>query len=119
LGEFGFGFDAEAAGVVEKFVDGLVGDFSVEEFADAGLRLGEDELEFFLGVFFGDLQDGLVEFGFEPQGGGVFRGKAEIIENVSGRYVGWSVRLLFHVWGFLADRSRRRIWQKGLVRVYM
>lgn len=109
LGEFGFGFDAEAAGVAEEFVDGLVGDFSVEEFADAGLGFGEDDLEFFLGIFLGALKDGLVELGFEFQGGGVFRGKAEIVQDVFGRYVRWFVRLLFHVWGFLADRSRRRI----------
>lgn len=44
LCELGFCFDAEAASVVEKLVDGLVGDFSVEEFADARLRLSEDDL---------------------------------------------------------------------------
>ena len=54
LGEFGFGFDAEAAGVVEEFVDGFVGDFAVEEFADSGLWLGKDDLELFLGIFFGE-----------------------------------------------------------------
>ena len=73
LRKFGFSFDAEAAGVVEELVDGLVGDFSVEEFADAGLRLGEDDLEIFLGIFFGELQDGLIELGFEFQRGGVLR----------------------------------------------
>lgn len=97
LGEFGFCFEAEAAGVVEELVDGLVGDLAVEEFADAGLRLGEDYLEFFLRIFFGELQDGLVELGLELQSGGMLRRKAEIIEDVSVRYVGWLVSRLFHV----------------------
>lgn len=63
--ELGFGFDAEAAGVMKELVDGLVADFAVEELADAGLGLGEDDLEFFLRIFFGELQDGLIELGFE------------------------------------------------------
>ena len=83
MGEFCLCFDAEAAGVVEEFVDGLVGDFSVEEFADAGLRLCQDELEFFLRVFFGEFENGLVELGFELEGGSVGRGKAKIIKDVS------------------------------------
>jgi hypothetical protein len=39
LREFGFGFDAETARIVEELIDGLVGDFAVEKFADARLRL--------------------------------------------------------------------------------
>lgn len=97
LGEFGFGFDAEAASVVEELVDGLVGDFSVEEFADAGLRLGEDDLEFFLGIFFGELQDGLIELGFEFQRGGVLWRKAEIVEDAAVGYMPRLVSCLFHV----------------------
>ena len=79
MGEFGSGFDAEAAGVEEEFVDGLVGDFAVEEFVYARLRLGEDDLEIFLGVFFGELEDGLIELGFEFQRCGVLWRKAQIV----------------------------------------
>jgi hypothetical protein len=52
LSEFGFCFDAQAAGVVKELVDGLVGYFSVAEFAYARLRLGEDDLEFLFGSIF-------------------------------------------------------------------
>jgi len=96
LGEFGFCFDAEAAGVVEELVDGLVGYFSVEEFAYARLRLGEDDLEFLSRVFFGELQDGLVELGFEFQRGGVLGRKTEIVEDVAVGYMGRLVSCFFH-----------------------
>jgi len=103
LGEFCLCFYAEAAGVVEKFVDRLIGDFSVEEFADAGLRLGQDELEFFLGVFFGEFEDGLVKLGFELESGGICRGKAKVIKDVSTGYMRWFVSLLFHVFSLPPD----------------
>ena len=85
---------------MEELVDRLVGDFSVEEFADAGLGFGEDDLELFLGVLFGEFEDGLVELGFELESGGVLRGKAKIVQDVSVRYVRWFVRFRFHVRAF-------------------
>lgn len=105
LGEFGFCFDAEAAGVVEELVDGFVGDFSVEEFADARLRLGEDDLEFLLGIFFGELQDGLIELSFEFQRGGVLRRKTEIVEDVAIGYMRWIVSCFFHVFSLPTDAT--------------
>jgi hypothetical protein len=87
LGKFGFSFEAETAGVVEELVDGLIGDFSVEKFADAGLRLGENDLEFFLGAFFGELQDRLIELGFEFHSDGVLWRKTELVNDVAIGYM--------------------------------
>jgi hypothetical protein len=48
LHEFGLGFDAQTPGVVKQFVNALVGDLPVEQFADTGLRLSEDHLQVLL-----------------------------------------------------------------------
>jgi hypothetical protein len=51
----------------------------------------------FLGVFFSELQDGLVELGFEFQRGGVLGRKTEIVEDVAVGYKRGLFGYLLHV----------------------
>lgn len=97
LGELGLGFDAEAGGVVEEFVDAFIGDFSAEEFADAGLGFAEDDLQLLAGIVAGVFEDGLIELGLEFEGGGLPGRKAEVFEHVSAGEVGGPISGLFHV----------------------
>src|ERR1700683_2191458 len=89
--------NAQAACVVKQFIDALVRNLSVKQFADTRLRFSEDHLQFLLRILLRVLQNCLIQFCLELQRRCMFRREAEIIEHVPPRYMRRFASCVFHV----------------------